>query len=154
MCEEFWAPIGAFAYLAHQAWLRGFRSAPGAEPEACPRAGLGQAQGVKAATEEKSVSPASAGVGGRREGTGLKELKLVPARSQVPRAPADHFFFLPPKAARIRGFRSTARAGAGPGRDRGGTASGLRLEDGIQLAARPWTSSRPPEDKKGSVRAS
>lgn len=146
--EEFWGPIGAFAYLAHQAWLRGFRSAPGAEPEAGPRAGLGQPQGVRAATEEKSVSPASAGVGGRREGTGLRKVNWFPPGARFPALLRTTSFFFP-LGPRLRGFRSAA--GAGPGRDQGGAASGLRQEDGIELAARPWASSRPPEDKKGSA---
>lgn len=142
---EFCAAIGAFAYLAPQAWLRGFRSVPGAEPEAGPWAGLGQGQGVEVDTEEKSVSPASAGVGGRQEGTGLREVKLVPARSQVPCGSCGPPLFFFPLRPRLRGFRSAA--GARRGRGLGGATSGQQQEDGIELAARPWASSRPPEDK-------
>lgn len=116
--EEFWGPIGAFAYLAHQAWLRGFRSAPGAEPEAGPRAGLGQPQGVRAATEEKSVSPASAGVGGRREGRGLREVNWFPPGARFPALLRTTSFFFP-LGPRLRGFRSAAGAGAGAGPGRG-----------------------------------
>lgn len=69
------------------------------------------------ATEEKSVSPASAVVSGRREGTGLREVNWFPPGARFPAAPADHLFFLPPRAATQRvPFRGGGGARAGPGR--------------------------------------
>lgn len=57
------------------------------------------------------------GVGGRREGTGLREVNWFPPGARFPAAPADHLFFLPPRAATQRvPFRDGGGARAGPGR--------------------------------------